>query len=163
MIEPQSLNDARLFALESRLHKEEEIRVEEYDYMKDMLKKLVYSLEQDVKVIKSSRDPNSKNDRESDPWNRREKQINSDLAFKTQTEKISLKLPDVNRSITPAPDDDDLDEPNYRKVDEKTNVMLRRLNFIMASLDGHNAFRYTEQNREEAEFDKHKRVWELWK
>lgn len=45
LIEPASLNDARLFALETRLHKEEEIRVEEYDYMRDMLKKLVYSME----------------------------------------------------------------------------------------------------------------------
>ena len=33
----------------------------------------------------------------------------------------------------------------------------------MASLDGHNAFKYTEYNREEAEHDKHRRVWELWK
>ena len=33
----------------------------------------------------------------------------------------------------------------------------------MASLDGHNSHKYTEQNREEAQFDKHKRVWELWK
>jgi len=45
LIEPQSLNDARLFALETRIHKEEEVRVGEYNYMRDMLKKLVYSME----------------------------------------------------------------------------------------------------------------------
>ena len=52
LIEPQSFNDARLFALEARMHKEEEVRVGEYDYLRDTLKKLVYSLEQDLKVPK---------------------------------------------------------------------------------------------------------------
>jgi len=33
----------------------------------------------------------------------------------------------------------------------------------MASLDGHNSFKYTEHNREEADYDKNKRIWELWK
>jgi hypothetical protein len=45
-VEPASLNDARLFALESRIHEEEEIRITEYDYIKDFIKKLIYSLEQ---------------------------------------------------------------------------------------------------------------------
>ena len=46
LIEPTSLNDARLFSLESRIHEEEEIRIKEYDFLKDMTKKLIYSLEQ---------------------------------------------------------------------------------------------------------------------
>lgn len=46
LIEPQSLNDARLFALETRMHEEEDIRIKEYDYMRDLMKKLIYSLEQ---------------------------------------------------------------------------------------------------------------------
>ena len=46
---------------------------------------------------------------------------------------------------------------------DQAKIMLERLNFIMASLNGHSAFKYTEHNREEAEHDKHKRVWELWK
>lgn len=46
LVEPASLNDARLFALESRLHEEEEIRITEFDYIKDFIKKLIYSLEQ---------------------------------------------------------------------------------------------------------------------
>ena len=45
LIEPASLNDARLFSLESRMHEEEEIRVREYEFMRDLVKKLIYSLE----------------------------------------------------------------------------------------------------------------------
>lgn len=46
LIEPSSLNDARLFSLEARIHQEEEIRIREFDFMKDTLKKLIYSFEQ---------------------------------------------------------------------------------------------------------------------
>lgn len=46
LIEPSSLNDARLFSLEARIHQEEEIRIKEFDFMKDTLKKLIYSFEQ---------------------------------------------------------------------------------------------------------------------
>lgn len=45
LIEPMSVNDARLFSLESRLYEEEEMRVKEYEYLRDMMKKLLYSLE----------------------------------------------------------------------------------------------------------------------
>jgi hypothetical protein len=45
LIEPASLNDARLFSLESRMHEEEEIRIREYEFVRDLLKKLIYSLE----------------------------------------------------------------------------------------------------------------------
>lgn len=46
LIEPASLNDARLFSLESRIHEEEEIRMKEFEFLKDLSKKLIYSLEQ---------------------------------------------------------------------------------------------------------------------
>ena len=46
LIEPASLNDARLFSLESRMHEEEEIRIREYEFTRDLMKKLIYSLEQ---------------------------------------------------------------------------------------------------------------------
>ena len=46
LIEPSTLNDARLFALESRIHEEEEIRIKEYDFVRDLMKKLIYSFEQ---------------------------------------------------------------------------------------------------------------------
>ena len=45
LIEPTSLNDARLFSLESRIHEEEEIRIKEYEFIRDAMKKLIYSLE----------------------------------------------------------------------------------------------------------------------
>lgn len=45
LIEPTSLNEARLYALETRLHEEEEIRIKEQEYMRDLLKKLIFSLE----------------------------------------------------------------------------------------------------------------------
>ena len=46
LIEPSSLNDARLYSLESRIHEEEEIRMKEFEFLKDLSKKLIYSLEQ---------------------------------------------------------------------------------------------------------------------
>jgi hypothetical protein len=46
LIEPSSLNDARLFSLEARIHQEEEIRIKEFDFMKDCIKRLIYSFEQ---------------------------------------------------------------------------------------------------------------------
>ena len=45
LIEPASMNDARLFSLESRVHQEEELRIEEFDFLRDMMKKLIYSFE----------------------------------------------------------------------------------------------------------------------
>lgn len=46
LIEPATMNDARVFALESRMESEEEQRIKEHDFMKDIVRKLVYSLEQ---------------------------------------------------------------------------------------------------------------------
>jgi hypothetical protein len=40
------MNDARVFALESRMNSEEEVRIEEYEFIRDIIRKLVYSLEQ---------------------------------------------------------------------------------------------------------------------
>jgi hypothetical protein len=40
-----TLNDARLYAVESRVTEEEEIRVKEYEYLRDVVKKLLYALE----------------------------------------------------------------------------------------------------------------------
>ena len=45
LIEPASLNEARLFALESRMHEEEEIRIKDGEFVRDHLKKLIYSME----------------------------------------------------------------------------------------------------------------------
>lgn len=45
LIEPSSLNDARLYSLETRIHEEEEIRIKDFEFIKDTIKKLVYSIE----------------------------------------------------------------------------------------------------------------------
>jgi hypothetical protein len=45
LIEPASLNDARLFSLETRVHEEEEIRIKEYEFLRDVVKKLLFALE----------------------------------------------------------------------------------------------------------------------
>lgn len=36
----------RVFSLETRIQSEEEVRIKEYDFMKDLMRKLIYSLEQ---------------------------------------------------------------------------------------------------------------------
>jgi hypothetical protein len=46
LIEPATMNDARVFALESRMESEEEVRIKEHEFTKDILRKLIYSLEQ---------------------------------------------------------------------------------------------------------------------
>ena len=46
LIEPATLNDARVFGLESRMQAEEEVRIKEFDFMKELMRKLIYSLEQ---------------------------------------------------------------------------------------------------------------------
>ena len=46
LIEPLSVNNAKLFSFESRLNEEEELRIKEYNYLRDLMKKLIYSLEQ---------------------------------------------------------------------------------------------------------------------
>ena len=48
LIEPSSLNDARLYSLETRIHQEEDSRVTEVESLKDIFKKLVYSMQQEV-------------------------------------------------------------------------------------------------------------------
>lgn len=44
------MNDARLYSIESRVNEEEEMRIKEYEYMRDLIKKLVYALEQQSMV-----------------------------------------------------------------------------------------------------------------
>ena len=52
MIEPSSLNDARLFSLETRIHEEEDIRIKEFEKMRDIIRKLVYTIQENEQTIK---------------------------------------------------------------------------------------------------------------
>lgn len=46
LLEPATMNDARVFALESRLENSEDMRIKEFDFLKDLMRKLVFSIEQ---------------------------------------------------------------------------------------------------------------------
>ena len=46
LIEPSSMNHARLYALEARVQEEENSRLSELSTMKDTLKKIIFSMEQ---------------------------------------------------------------------------------------------------------------------
>jgi|TARA_B110000285_G_scaffold214885_1_gene260721 hypothetical protein len=50
LIEPASLNDARLFALETRIHEEEDIRIKEFERMRDVIRKLLYSIQENETI-----------------------------------------------------------------------------------------------------------------
>jgi hypothetical protein len=46
LIEPQTLNEARLYALETRIHEEEELRIKEFNRVKDYFTKLLFTLDE---------------------------------------------------------------------------------------------------------------------
>ena len=50
LIEPQTLNEARLHVLETKINQEEEVREKEYRFMQDIIRKLIFSFEQDTKL-----------------------------------------------------------------------------------------------------------------
>lgn len=46
LVKPQEVNQARLFAIDTRLKETEDFRVKEISFMKDAFKKLIFALEQ---------------------------------------------------------------------------------------------------------------------
>jgi hypothetical protein len=46
IIQPQELNQARLFAIDTRMKESEDIRVKEVSFLRETIKKLIYALEQ---------------------------------------------------------------------------------------------------------------------
>ncbi|CDW72692.1 UNKNOWN [Stylonychia lemnae] len=46
IVQPQELNQARLFAIETRMKESEEFKVKEVNFIKDTIKKLIFALEQ---------------------------------------------------------------------------------------------------------------------
>lgn len=46
VVKPQQLGEARLFAVETRLKEEEDLRIVELSHMKDIVKKLIFAIEQ---------------------------------------------------------------------------------------------------------------------
>lgn len=45
LLEPTTVNDARLFAVEARIEQGENIRMQEYGFLVETMRKLAYSLE----------------------------------------------------------------------------------------------------------------------
>jgi hypothetical protein len=46
LIQPQELNKARLYAVETRIKENEENKMQEFDFLKDTVKKLIFAIEQ---------------------------------------------------------------------------------------------------------------------
>lgn len=108
LIEPTSLNISKLFALESRVLQEENIRLQEMRFMQDTIQKLLYTLHDDSRF-----------------------QQGSDQAF--QMEKslgLDFKLPEMDPSstITTAKGSrcgSDLNRPNQRRLLNQSVVLAK--------------------------------------
>jgi hypothetical protein len=46
LIKPQELNQARLFTIESRIKENEQTKMNEVEFLKETVKKLIYAIEQ---------------------------------------------------------------------------------------------------------------------
>ena len=54
LIKPQELNQARLYTIESRIKENEDLKLNEVNFLKETLKKLIYAIEQSqIPVIKN--------------------------------------------------------------------------------------------------------------
>jgi hypothetical protein len=45
IIKPQELNQARLFAVETRIEENETMKLQNFDFLKETIKKLIYAIE----------------------------------------------------------------------------------------------------------------------
>jgi len=45
LIKPQELNQARLYTIESRIKENEDLKLQEVNFLKETLKKLIYAIE----------------------------------------------------------------------------------------------------------------------
>jgi len=45
LIKPQELNQARLYAVETRISENEQMKMREVDFLKETIKKLIYAIE----------------------------------------------------------------------------------------------------------------------
>lgn len=55
LIKPQELNQARLYAVETRISENEQMKMREVDFLKETIKKLIYAIEQSqISSVKGS-------------------------------------------------------------------------------------------------------------
>ena len=165
LIEPASMNDARLFSLESRVHEEEEIRIKEYDFLRDLIKKLIYSLEQsnihqidsillgqksaitdpfgsmqaigDQLKCKGSNSPNKG-------------LLNQNSLYKSQTPLLPNLLNNSSLQNSVRDNLNKLAQPSIDSVHGHPPdvIMLKRLNFLRNSLQNHDPRERTKHLRE---------------
>eukprot|EP00347_Sterkiella_histriomuscorum_P006612 403352105 len=160
LIEPTSLNEARLYALETRLHEEEDIRIKEYEYVRDLMKKLIFSLEQtnltSLDLQKSTLT----------------KTIDRSNTIDARANLQTPQLPNLlnNQALNPKPQL--LEKAQTQNLNDlslglqhKTNdiLMLKRLNFLKTSLDGHSPRQTTTNMRLKTKKKRDDRVIEIWK
>lgn len=189
LIEPQSLNDARLFALETRMHEEEDIRIKEYDYMRDLMKKLIYSLEQkNIQTIEMNKvngarsvdKVNSSHIRSTAEDNSPSQQVKmlpapssvspilpnllqtqsfqvANVSKQTNLSNSLIENSKLNQSFN-------LNDANI-SIQQRTNdiLMLKRLNFLKTSLDGHSPKETTNALRLKAIKKRDERILEIWR
>lgn len=187
LIEPASLNDARLFALESRMHEEEEIRIKEYEFVRDVMKKLIYSLEKtNISQIdgmlsgtglgmKSNVDPFASQALNAASISKGgSPRENKDLLNNKSTtpvlpnllNNVSLQnsvreninlLGNANKSINDS-------MMSGKSGAQSTDIMmLKRLNFLRNSLETHNTRETTHHLRDQALKKRDERILELWR
>lgn len=53
LIKPQEINQARLFTIDSRLNEEEKVRLEDNQFQKETVKKLIFAMEQHLTALSS--------------------------------------------------------------------------------------------------------------
>ena len=141
LIEPATVNDARLFSVESRISEEEEMRIKEYEYLRDMIKKLLYSLEQ---VNMESIESKGIIKQESMIHDGQTRVLPNLLVHPGQKDDLKAK------SVT-----------EFNKTIEF--MMMKRLHFLRNSLDSHNPVETTRKLRDAAARKRDERILELWK
>lgn len=130
------MNDARVYALESRITQNEDMRIKEFDFMKDLMKKLVYSLEElSVKHLDD----------------RKQELINLPRLLSQSPPRQVQSGSMTDRAI--------------KKPDNSSTevMMVKRMNYIRTTLDKHDPREVTEIFRQNANNNREKRIAELWR
>lgn len=127
------MNDARVFALESRMNREEEVRIEEYEFMKDIIRKLVFSLEQlSIQHLDSNKSEGKLKD-----------EVLPTLLNSTSTYSNKKSLSSLNETMEV--------------------MMMKRMNYIRNTIEIHDPKEVTSKIRIEAQKKRDERIMELWK
>lgn len=136
LIEPRAINEARLFSLESRVVEEENMRIREYEYVRDLLKKLLYCLEQ-VNMF------------QMDKKGMTGTSANLNLSSDPSTLAVE-KLPNLLGSGPEAARKSQKDGETLSFKKSMEFMMMKRLNYLMNSLDSHDPHETTLRLRDNA-------------